>query len=55
MTFSCGKSSTSHDLSTITTFSAGEIEQVTQYKYLGTIVDDSLTFTPHWYEKYSTD
>lgn len=47
MTLSSVKSFTTHDLLSITTLSRAEIEQVTQYKYLGIFIDNLLTFTPH--------
>lgn len=46
MLFSNSKSK-SPNLPPIVTRQGSEIEQVNQYKYLGILIDDSLSFKPH--------
>ena len=46
MTFTKGKSS-KNNVPTICTLSGTEIEEVSHYKYLGIIIDQSLSFTLH--------
>lgn len=36
-----------HNLLSSTTFKGSEIEFISQYRYLGFLIDESLTFVPH--------